>query len=91
MNHYKHALYKEIAAQMAGYEPSHVWGRIANPHDKPSRESNKMFSIYMNSQHPTHMPGSPFLNMVKGSADKFINNLPKDGIIKPAAFNKHLH
>lgn len=53
MNHYSHALFKELAAQKLGYVPSPMWGRLI-PNDVHPDDRQHMLNI-MRTDTPRHV------------------------------------
>jgi hypothetical protein len=89
MNHYKHALVKEVAAQRAGYEPSPVWGKIT--HNNNLIAPLNHYEAIMNSDHPLEIPRSKAFEDVNARVNNYIKGLPKSGIIKKEMFGSEIH
>jgi len=84
MNHYTHALVKEIAAQQLGYEPSPMWGRLVTS-DKLD-DHKREYKHIMNSHKPEHMLPSKALESVKSTAKRIVEQLPKESHVKHDGF-----
>lgn len=85
MNHYTHALVKEIAAQRLGFEPSPMWGRMVAKGDL--QDHKREYKHVMNSVKPEHMLPSKALEHVMGEAKRVIKAIPKGSHIKADGFN----
>lgn len=68
MNDYTLALYQEIAAQKAGYEPSPMWGRITNEHEH--ERDRKHFEASMSG---FHSHGSHIDRHIRQEVNKYVN------------------
>lgn len=84
MNHYTHALIKEISAQKMGFEPSPMWGRLVAPGDL--QEHKREYRHIMNAQKPEHILPSKAVDHVKKLAKDIVNQLPKDSHVKKDGF-----
>lgn len=86
MNDYSHALMKEVAAQINGYVPSYVWGKIAKAGKHKAPRQNYYSIMY--SKDPSHLQhNDDAVKHVKEVAQKFIDNIPKKSHVKKEHLN----
>ena len=84
MNHYSHALVKEVAAQKMGFEPSPMWGRLVAAGDLKTHK--REYRHIMNSHKPEHILPSKAVDDVKETAKRIVDQLPKESHVKKDGF-----
>lgn len=88
MNDYSHALLKEISAQLLGYNPSHVWGKIARPTRRDAKNKAEYLSI-MRSREPHHLrQDTKAYKHVAKLAKKYISSIPSTSHVKKSGFSE---
>lgn len=86
LNDYSHALVKEISAQLIGYQPSHVWGKLTRPTKKRAKNHHEYLSI-MRSRDPSHLrTNTKAYKHATDLARKYIQNIPRGSHIKKNGF-----
>lgn len=85
MNHYSHALVKELAAQHLGFEPSPMWGRMVA--GGGLLDHKKEYQHIMRSTKPEHILPGKAMDHLKKTAKRVIKSMPKDGHMNRNGFD----
>lgn len=91
MNDYTHALVKEVSAQLLGYEPSHVWGKLTQPLMPKDLKDRAPLKSIMVSREPHHLRDNDALKLVKQKASDIVRKIPKSSHINVAKLTGDLN
>jgi hypothetical protein len=83
MNDYSHALVKEISAQLLGYNPSPMWGKLV---DKQKLDKPEEFRSIMLSHEPKHVRPNDAFTKVSNIAKTYINKIPSNSHVNRNGF-----